>query len=80
LAFLYKTQLFKEETIHRMWQHIVTLMQHVVDQPNTPINKLNVLTKQEKHKIAAKLLTSRSTGQGFQQYAEQWLHIKTNIN
>ena len=50
-GILYKTQLFKEETIHRMWQHIVTLMQHVVDQPNTPINKLNVLTKQEKHKI-----------------------------
>jgi amino acid adenylation domain-containing protein len=51
LGILYRKQLFKKETIQRMWGHIQRLIEQIIDQPNQPIKDLNMLTQNEMQKI-----------------------------
>jgi amino acid adenylation domain-containing protein len=50
-GILYRKQLFKKETIQRMWGHIQGLIEQVIDQPNQPIKKLTILTQKEAQEI-----------------------------
>ncbi|QWI36290.1 amino acid adenylation domain-containing protein [Bacillus mycoides] len=44
----YNTDLFDDETISRMWQHYITLLESVVNNPEQSISQLPMLTMEEK--------------------------------
>ncbi|MBG9685644.1 hypothetical protein ABD97_10640, partial [Bacillus mycoides] len=47
-GFEYNTDLFDDETISRMWQHYITLLESVVNNPEQSISQLPMLTMEEK--------------------------------
>ncbi|WP_035830123.1 condensation domain-containing protein, partial [Crocosphaera watsonii] len=47
----YNTDLFAQETISRMIGHFQVLLEEIVNNPGKPIDKLPILTNQEKQKI-----------------------------
>jgi len=50
-VFEYSTDLFKPSTIARMAGHFQVLLEAIVTQPETPLSKLPLLTKDEKQQI-----------------------------
>ncbi|MBW4564787.1 MAG: amino acid adenylation domain-containing protein [Mojavia pulchra JT2-VF2] len=47
----YNTDLFKTDTIHRMLGHFQTLLQGIVNKPDTSIAELPLLTEVERHQL-----------------------------
>lgn len=48
LQFAYLSDLFDPETVDRMLQNFVVLLNHIVEAPETPISRLRVLTEAER--------------------------------
>lgn len=62
LEIIYNSDLFRKETIEQMSNHLVNLLDCVVSNPNTSINTLNYLSKEEEHKL---LVTFNDTSENF---------------
>jgi amino acid adenylation domain-containing protein len=51
----YNSDLFEAETIHRMADHFINLLEHIAQEPTRPVNKLNLLSSKEKEWLAVEL-------------------------
>ena len=51
ISFVYSKQLFKEETIKRMSNHFLNLITEIVDNPETRLSNINLISDQEKNQI-----------------------------
>ncbi|MDM5228718.1 amino acid adenylation domain-containing protein [Cytobacillus sp. NJ13] len=47
----YSTQLFKKGTIQNMAKHLITILEKVIESPEFPLQKINILSKEEKSSL-----------------------------
>ena len=50
-AFEYNTDLFNADTLQRMARHLQTLLENIVQSPNSPLKQLSLLTKTEQYQF-----------------------------
>ncbi|CAM2064459.1 Amino acid adenylation domain-containing protein [Sulfidibacter corallicola] len=51
-ALEYSTDLFDEATVARMMHHFVVLLDHLVQEPDIPVDRVSLLTSREREKLA----------------------------
>ncbi|ETT55846.1 non-ribosomal peptide synthetase [Paenibacillus sp. FSL H7-689] len=51
LILEYSVELFKEETIHRMAEHLMTILKRLKTSLDCPLHQLNMLSQQEEHQL-----------------------------
>lgn len=51
LNFEYCTKLFKKETIERLSTHFINIVEQIIDNSETNIEDIDILSKEERHKI-----------------------------
>lgn len=68
----FSTDLFNRKTIERFSQHYITLIREILSNPEKPICKLNLLTKEERKRLHSQnLLLARMTPQFIHTLVEQ---------
>ncbi|XXM72294.1 condensation domain-containing protein [Lysinibacillus sphaericus] len=47
----YSTQLFKKKTIQKMASHLITILDSIVENPEHPLQEINILSKEEEKRV-----------------------------
>ncbi|MCM3670703.1 amino acid adenylation domain-containing protein [Mesobacillus maritimus] len=61
ISFLYNTDIFQQDTIRRMRDHFMTLLENMVDNPHLPIHQMNILTEEETHQVTKDFNNTKQT-------------------
>lgn len=56
----YCRQLFRKDTVRRLMEHLVNLLQHVVHTPDTPLDELEVMGEAEQRRLVQEFSGSRN--------------------